>query len=150
MAPRVPQREPYVKRSTIVMLVSAAIAVAACGQSQEDKAKAQVCDARADVQKQVTELSGLTASTATVDGVTANLQTIRDDLGKITDAQSNLSDDRRQKVQAANTAFTGQVKSVVQNVGRSLSVADAKTQLKDATTQLASSYKQTLGQIDCG
>jgi uncharacterized membrane protein YoaK (UPF0700 family) len=139
-----------VKRSTIVMLVSAAIAVAACGQSQEDKAKAQVCDARADVQKQVTELSGLTASTATVDGVTANLQTIRDDLGKITDAQSNLSDDRRQKVQAANTAFTGQVKSVVQNVGRSLSVADAKTQLKDATTQLASSYKQTLGQIDCG
>jgi hypothetical protein len=150
MAPRVPQREPYVKRSTIVMLVSAAIAVAACGQSQEDKAKAQVCDARADVQKQVTELSGLTASTATVDGVTANLQTIRDDLGKITDAQSNLSDDRRQKVQAANTAFTGQVKSVVQNVGRSLSVADAKTQIKDATTQLASSYKQTLGQIDCG
>jgi two-component SAPR family response regulator len=139
-----------VKRSTIVMLVSAAIAVAACGQSQEDKAKAQVCDARADVQKQVTELRGLTASTATVDGVTANLQTIRDDLGKITDAQSNLSDDRRQKVQAANTAFTGQVKSVVQNVGRSLSVADAKTQLKDATTQLASSYKQTLGQIDCG
>jgi two-component SAPR family response regulator len=139
-----------VKRSTIVMLLFTAIAVTACGQSKEDKAKAQVCDARADVQKQVNELSGLTASTATVDGVTANLQTIRDDLGKITDAQSNLSDDRRQKVESANKAFTGEVKSVVQNVGRSLSVADAKTQLTDATTQLASSYKQTLGQIDCG
>jgi hypothetical protein len=139
-----------VKRSTIVMLVSAAIAVAACGQSQEDKAKTKVCDARTDVQKQVGELRGLTLATATADGVSANLKAIRDDLGKITDAQSDLSDSRRDKVQAANKAFTDQVKSIVQNVGRSGSLEDSKTQLKDATTQLASAYKQTLGQIDCG
>jgi hypothetical protein len=138
-----------VKRSTIVMLVSAAIALAACGQSQEDKAKTQVCDARADVQKQVDQLRGLTPATATVDGVTANLQAIRDDLGKIADAQSNLSDDRRQQVKTANQAFSDKVRATVQNVGRSLSVADAKTQLKDAATELASSYKQTLGRIDC-
>jgi hypothetical protein len=138
-----------VKRSTIVMLVSAAIALAACGQSQEDKAKTQVCDARADVQKQVDQLRGLTPATATVDGVTANLQAIRDDLGKIADAQSNLSDDRRQQVKSANQAFSDKVRATVQNVGRSLSVADAKTQLKDAATELASSYKQTLGRIDC-
>lgn len=137
------------KRSTIVMLLSAAIAVAACGQSQQDKAKAQVCDARADVGKQVDELRGLTLSTATLDGVSTNLKAIRDDLRKIADAQSNLSGDRRQKVQAANKAFTDQVRSTAQNVGRSLSVADAKTQLQDATTQLASAYKNTLGQIDC-
>jgi hypothetical protein len=139
-----------VKRSTIVMLVSAAIAVAACGQSQEDKAKTKVCDARTDVQKQVGELRGLTLATATADGVSANLKAIRDDLGKITDAQSDLSDSRREKVQAANNAFTDQVKSIVQNVGRSGSLDDSKTQLKDATTQLVSAYKQTLGQIDCG
>ncbi len=138
------------KRSTIVMLVSAAIAVAACGQSQEDKAKAQVCDARADVRKQVDELRGLTLATATVDGVTANLQAIRKDLGKIADAQSKLSGDRRQAVETANQAFADQVRATVKNVGRSLSVADAKTQIKDATTQLASSYSQTLGRIDCG
>src|SRR5690349_18318558 len=138
-----------VKRSTIVMLVSAAIALAACGQSQQDKAKTQVCDARADVQKQVEQLSGLTLSTATVDGVTANLQAIKKDLGKIADAQSKLSGDRRQAVETANQEFADKVRATVQNVGRSLSVADAKTQLKDATTQLASTYKQTLGRIDC-
>jgi hypothetical protein len=139
-----------VKRSTIVMLLFTAIAVAACGQSKEDKAKTKVCDARADVRKQVDELRGLTLATATIDGVTANLKAIRDDLGTIADAQSDLSDNRRQKVQTANKAFTDQVKSIVQNVGRGTSAADSKTQLKDATTQLASSYKQTLGQIDCG
>jgi hypothetical protein len=138
-----------VKRSTILMLMSAALALAACGQSQEEKATTQVCDARADVAKQVDELRGLTLSTATVDGVTANLKAIRDDVGKIADAQSDLSGARRDQVKAANQAFAEQVRSIAQNVGRSLSIADAETQLKDATTQLASTYKQTLGRIDC-
>ena len=137
------------KRSMIVMLLSAAIAAAACGQSQEDKAKTQVCDARADVRKQVDALSGLTLSTATVDGVSQNLKAIRDDLGKIAGAQADLGDDRCAQVKAANKAFTDQVRSVTQNVGRSLSVGDAETQLKDAMTQLASAYKNTLGRIDC-
>jgi hypothetical protein len=139
-----------VKRSTIVMLLVAAIAVAACGQSKEDKAKSQVCDARADVRKQVDELKGLTPSTVTLDGVKANLTAIRNDLGKISSAQSDLSDSRRQQVQSANKAFTDQVRATVQNVGRSLSVADAKTQLQGAVTDLAASYQQTLGRIDCG
>jgi len=138
-----------VKRSTILMLLSAALALAACGQSQQEKAKTKVCDARADVAKQVDELRGLTLSTATVDGVTANLKAIRDDLGKIANAQSDLSGARRDQVKAANQAFADQVRSIAQNVGRSLSVTDAKTQLKDATTQLASTYEQTLGRIDC-
>jgi hypothetical protein len=141
---------PTVKRSTIVMLLFAALAVAACGESKQDRAKTQVCDARADVQKQVNELSGLTLSTATVDTVTQNLQTIRGDLGKIADAQSDLGDERRQKVQAANKAFTDQMRSIAHNVGRSLSVDGAQAQLKDAMTQLANAYKQTLGRIDCG
>jgi hypothetical protein len=139
-----------VKRSTIILLLSAAIALAACGQSQEDKAKAQVCDARADVRKQVDELSGLTLTTATVDGVTANLQAIRKDLGKISDAQSDLGDDRRKTVQTANSAFTDQLRAISSNVGRSLSVDDAKAQLESATAELATAYKQTLGRIDCG
>jgi hypothetical protein len=138
-----------VKRSTILMLMSAALALAACGQSQEEKAKTKVCDARADVAKQVDELRGLTLATATVDGVTANLKAIRDDLGKIADAQSDLSGTRRDQVKAANQAFGDQVRSIAQNVGRSLSLTGAETQLKDATTQLASTYEQTLGRIDC-
>ena len=133
----------------IVLLLAAGLAVAACGESEEDKAKAQVCDARADIQKQVDELQGLTLSTATVDGVTQNLRAIRADLGKIKDAQGNLNDERKKQVQDANQAFEQQVRSTVQNVGKSLSVSDAQTQLKSAVTDLANSYKQTLGKVDC-
>ena len=139
------------KRPLVLLLLFAAAAVCltACGQSSEDKAKSQVCDARADISKNVNELTGLTLATASVDGVKKNVQAIQDDLGKIKDAQSNLNGARKQQVQAANEAFTQQVKTIASSVGSSLSLSDAGTQLKTAASQLASSYKQTLGKIDC-
>ena len=136
----------------LLLLLAAAVAgLAACGgQSKADKAKSQVCDARADISKQVNELKGLTLATATVDGVKQNVQAIQDDLGKIKDAQSDLNAERKQQVQTANQAFTQQVKSIASSVGKSLSLSEAGTQLKTAASQLATSYEQTLGKIDCG
>ena len=133
----------------LLLLLAATIGLTACGQSSEDKAKSQVCDARSDISKQVDELKGLTLATATVNGVKENVQAIQDDLGKIKDAQGNLNADRKKQVQAANEAFTQQVKSIASSVGKSLSLSDAATQLKTAASQLATSYQQTLGKIDC-
>jgi hypothetical protein len=124
--------------------------VAACGgESAQEKASTKVCDARADIRKQVDELRGLTLTTATVDGVTANLKTIRTDLGKIADAQGSLNDDRKKQVQSANQEFRAQMTSLAASVGKSLSLTDAESQLRTALTQLSDSYKQTLGRIDC-
>jgi hypothetical protein len=140
-----------VKYSITLVLLTAGVALSGCGgQSSQDKAKSQVCDARADIQKQVGELQSLTASTATVDGVTANIKAIRSDLGKIKDAQGDLNSDRKEQVQAANQAFTQQLTSTATSIGRSISVSDAKTQVQSALGDLASSYKQTLAKIDCG
>jgi len=134
----------------IPILMAAALIAAACGgQSQADKAKSQVCDARADIAKQVDELKALTLTTATVDGVKGNLTAIRNDLGKIKDAQGNLNAERKQQVQDANQQFGDQVRSIAQSVGSSLSLENAATQIKQAGTQLADSYAQTLGKVDC-
>ena len=133
----------------LLFAAAAAVGLTACGQSSEDKAKSQVCNARSDISKQVNELSSLTLTTATVNGVKDNVKAIQDDLGKIKNAQGNLNADRKKQVQAANEAFTQQVKSIASSVGSSLSLSDAGTQLKTAASQLAASYKQTLGKIDC-
>jgi uncharacterized protein YjbJ (UPF0337 family) len=137
------------KLSMIVLLAAAALAVAACGESKEDKAKSQVCDARADIQKQVDTLSGMTLATATVDGIQSSLKAIQSDLGKIKDAQGDLNGDRKQQVQQANEQFTSQLNSIVQSVGTNRSLSEAGPKLKDAATQLSSSYKQTLAKVDC-
>ena len=137
-------------RLAVAAVVAAmGVSLSACGTSKEDEAKNDVCDARADIQKQVDSLKGMTASTVTADQVSKSLQAIGDDLQKISDAQGDLSDDRRSQVEAANKAFTADVKEVGSTVLRSTSAGEAKTQLRQAVTNLSDTYSNTFAKVDC-
>ena len=140
---------PRMRYWTLALLVVAGLALASCGESDEEKALNQVCDARADIQKQVDELSSVTLTTATVDGIKGNLSAIEDDLKEIKDAEGNLNDQRKQEVQAANQAFSEQVQAVVKDLGASSSISGAKSKLQSSLQQLSQSYKQTFEPIDC-
>jgi hypothetical protein len=133
----------------ILVLVAAAAIVVGCGESDEEKAQAQVCDARADIRKEVDALRGLTLSTASLDDVRARVSAIRDGLRRIADAQGTLSDDRRAQVQGATESFTASVSEIVRGLGGSLSLSEAGTQLQAAAKQLGTAYSQSLGRIDC-
>jgi hypothetical protein len=133
----------------VLLALTATLALAACGESKEDKAKTTVCDARADISKQVDQLKGLTVSTVTVDGVQNSLKAISSDLSKIKDAQGDLSGDRRQQVQDATKTFTSQVQSIAGSVGKSTSLSEAKAQLTSALQQLGDAYKQSFAKVDC-
>jgi len=134
----------------IAGLLLAALAVSACGgESKADKASKQVCDARADISKQVDELKGLTLSTATVSGVQENVSAIQADLKKIANAQGTLSDDRRKDVKAATDAFVSSVSSIAKGLTSSLSLSEARTRLTTAAQDLGTAYAASLGKIDC-
>ncbi len=133
----------------VLLALLACLAVGACGQSKQDKAKSTVCDARADIGKQVDTLKGLTASTVTVDAVQSSLKAISSDLSKIKDAQGDLSSDRRQQVQDATKTFASQVQSIAGSIGTSTSLSQAKSQLTSALQQLATAYKQSFAGVDC-
>ena len=130
----------------VVMLV---FALGACGESDEEKAQNKVCDARADIGKQVDELKSLTPATVTADGVTQNLDAIKTDLEDISDAQSDLSSDRRSEAEAATKEFTSSVEEIAGQVGSSLSAADAKAQIVTALNQLAASYQKAFAPLTC-
>ncbi len=134
----------------LALVVAAGLVLAACGgESDQEKAQKTVCDARADIGKQVNELKALTPATASVNGVRANINAIQDDLRKIVDAQSTLSDDRRAQVKAATDQFTARVAQLVQEATRSLTLEDAATRLRAAVSDLATAYSQSIGKIDC-
>jgi multidrug resistance efflux pump len=138
-------------RAAAIALVLA-LGLAACGggdSSKEDKASSQVCDARADIEKQVNTLKNLTISTATTDQITKSLQAIGDDLTKIKDARGDLSSDRKQEVEQANKDFESSVKGIASDLGTSTSLSDAKTKLSSALDDLATSYQQTFAKINC-
>jgi Tfp pilus assembly protein PilP len=133
----------------LLIALLAALEVSACGESKEDKAKTTVCDARADISKQVDQLKALTVSTVTVDGVQNSLKAISSDLSKIKDAQGDLSADRRKQVEDATKTFTSELQSIAGNVGKSTSLSEAKAQLTSALQQLGDAYKQSFAQVDC-
>jgi hypothetical protein len=134
----------------LVLALLASLALAACGgKSKEDKAMSSVCDARADISKQIDHLKSLPISTSSISDVQTSLTAIGDDLSKIKNAQGNLSGGRKQQVQDANAKFSSQIKEITSSVTSNLSLTNAATQLRSALSQLADAYKTTLGPIDC-
>jgi chromosome segregation ATPase len=138
-----------VKRALLISAVGLGLAFASCGQSDEEKAKNDVCDARADIEKKVNDLGNLTLATATVDKVKSDVNAIEDDLGKIADAQDQLDDTRKQQVQKANETFKSQLDSLTKDLGSGESLEGAARQLKTDITNLANAYKQSFAPIDC-
>ena len=136
------------KRSLLIALLLGTL-LGACGESDEEQAQDAVCDARASIQNQVDELSGLTLDTATVASVGDSLNAIRDDLEQIAEAQGDLNDERKQEVESANKEFTSQLQSIAKNLTSSLSVSGAKEQFQAALTQLADAYRQSFAAVDC-
>jgi uncharacterized protein YgfB (UPF0149 family) len=132
------------------ILATGALVVAGCGESDEDKAKTQVCDARADLKEQVDELANLSLANATVDGVKGNLNAIQNDLQKMTDAQGDLDDTRKQEVEQATQQFMSEVKSIVTSLGSTTSLNSAANQFETAFQKLATSYEKSFSKIDCG
>jgi hypothetical protein len=132
-----------------VAVVVLAIALGACGESAEEKAQSTVCDARADIGKQVDTLKSLTPATVTTDAVTQSLDTIKNDLKEISDAQSDLSSDRRSEVEAANKAFASSIDGIAGQIGTSLSASDAKAGVVTALQQLGASYEETFAPLNC-
>jgi Zn-dependent oligopeptidase len=138
------------RRIVLLAALGLALGLAACGGSDEDKAKADICDARDDIRTQVRELQDLTLGTATVDKVKSHLTAISDDLKRIADAQDQLGESDKKQVQQANQEFKSKVKTLGADIGQSVSLEDAAQQLKSDFADLATTYEQALGPIDCG
>ncbi len=137
------------RRLALIVVACTGLLLVGCGESDEDKAKSQVCDARADIKTQVDDLNGLTITTASISQIQDSLKAIRDNLKKITDAQGDLAPDRKTQVENANKTFTSQVQKTAQDVIGGLGSGNAKAQLQSAVDDLAAAYKSALAPIDC-
>jgi Tfp pilus assembly protein PilP len=133
----------------LVVLLLSVLALASCGESSQEKAKAQVCEARSDISKQVKMLSELTLSLSVLSEAKTGLEAIGKDITKIKDAQPNLEPARKEQVQAATHTFEAQVSAILSELESKPSLSKIETQLKSSLTQLAAGYKQALAPLNC-
>ena len=132
-----------------IAALTLALTLAACGESKEDKVQKAVCSARADIKAQVDELKGMSVTTATLDGVRANLREIGDGLERIAGAQGDLTGDRRQAVEKASQTFKSEVTGVTRELVTSVSLSDGKQRIQNALRGLSSSYQAAFAPLDC-
>jgi hypothetical protein len=135
--------------SAIIAVLLGGIVLAGCGESAEEKAKAQVCSARADITKQANTLSELTLSTSIISQAKGGLEAIGSDLKKIREAQPNLAPARKQQIEAATHTLESQVSAILTGLVSNPSLSNAEKQLKTSLTQYAKSFEQALAPINC-
>jgi hypothetical protein len=137
------------KTSAILASLLSVLVLAGCGESSQEKAKAQVCGAQSDISKQVKMLSELTISTSILTQAKDGLEAIGSDLTKIKDAQPNLEPARKQQIEAATHTFETQVTSILTGFVTNPSLSNAEKQLKSSLTQYAKSFEKVLVPINC-
>jgi Tfp pilus assembly protein PilP len=140
----------------VAALLLSAVALSACGESAQDKAKAEVCGSRSEISKQITKLEGLTVSSNTLTEAKAGFEAIGKELTKIKNAQPKLDPARKQQVQTASESFATELSSIAGGLVSSLgsgnieaALKNAGPQVKSALNKLSTAYKQALAPINC-
>jgi chromosome segregation ATPase len=140
------------RRRTIVILafLLAALPVA-CGESEEEKAQDRVCDARADIEKRVDDLAELTITTASIEDVTNNLTAIRDDLEEIAAEREDLAPEQQDAIDQAAKRFRSELETAAKDVvSGAASGEQAGARIGAALDDLAKSFREAYGPVDCG
>jgi predicted nucleic acid-binding Zn-ribbon protein len=123
----------------------------ACGESEEEKAQNRVCDARADIEKRVDDLAGLTITSASIDKVTNNLRAIRDDLEQIAAEREDLAPEQKDAVDQAAKRFRSELETAAKDVvSGAASGEEAGARIGAALDDLAKSFREAYGPVDCG
>ena len=140
------------RRRTIVILASVLAALpVACGESEEEKAQDRVCDARADIEKRVDDLADLTITTASIEDVTNNLTAIRDDLEEIAAEREDLAPEQQDAIDQAAKRFRSELETTAKDVvSGAASGEQASARIGAALDDLAKSFREAYGPVDCG
>ena len=153
--PRAHRRRTRITWGATALAVGA-LALAGCGESKEEKAKAEVCAARKSINEQVTKLQGLTLSSSSIEEAKSGLEKIGDEVRKIKDAQGDLAPARKQQVEAATAKFGEELKTVgtqfattALSGGTSAALEAAKPKVKSALEALAGNFQEALGPVSC-
>ncbi len=147
------RRSSNALRSAVASLaaVAALAAAAGCGGtgSAADDAKKDACNAKADIDAQVTKLQGLPASLSSLDTAKTALERIQSDLATIRDSAPDVTGDLQDQLKAANSAFSSQVSQVTQDITSAQAATDAAGTLSAAGQDLSAQYQQAFADVKC-
>ena len=145
------------KRAVVVAVLLVPMGLAACGESSEEKATAQVCSSTKEIQAQLSKLSSLSLSSKAPEELKAAASVMQTEAGKIKESTENLPASSKAPVESAQAALKTQLvvlsKGLVSAAKSSQSpetvLKESEPAVKTAVAGLATSYKQAFDSLKC-
>ncbi len=131
--------------------------LAACGESSEEKATAQVCSSTKEIQAQLSKLSTLALSSKAPEEIKEAASAMQGEAGKIKESTQNLPASSKAPVETAQTALQAELAALAKTlVSTAKSSGNLETVLKEsepavktAVAGLAASYKRAYESLKC-
>lgn len=156
--PPITSPDPVAKSNRIAMfIILGLVAIVAIvlavfllgGESKEEKALANVCAARVDIQQRIDSLVTTDLADFTLNQFKEDVAAIQSDIKTIRDNEADLGVDRRQQIETATKQFTATIRATAGSLLTSTSINDAQETLQTAASELATGYRAALEPIDC-
>ncbi len=145
------------KPAIVAAILLVPIGLAACGESSEEKATAQVCSSTKEIQAQLSKLSSLSLSSKAPEEIKDAASTMQDEASKIKESTQNLPASSKAPVESAQTALQAELavlaKTLVSTAKSSGNVEavlkESEPAVKTAVAGLAASYKKAYESLKC-
>ena len=145
------------KSTAGVVLLVTTLGLAGCGESSEEKARAEVCSASKEISTQITKLEGLPINSSFPAEAKASVEAIDKSLKSVKSAAPNLETARKEEVEAGTTAFETEIATITASIAKSAvhsgnteaALRAAEPQIRAAEAQLTADYKKAFEALKC-
>jgi len=143
--------------AVVAAVLFAPIGLAACGESSEEKATAQVCSSTKEIQAQLSKLSSLSLSSKAPEEIKGAASVMEKEAQKVKEATPNLPASSKAPVESAQAALQAELAALAKGLvsaaksSQSLEAVlkESEPAVKTAVTGLATSYKQAYESLKC-
>lgn len=143
--------------AVLAAILPVPIGLAACGESSEEKATAQVCSSTKEIQAQLSKLSSLSISSKAPEEIKDAAAVMGKEAGKIKESTANLPAASKAPVETAQKALQAELAGLAK-IGVSTAkssgnieavLKQSEPEVKTAVAGLAASYKQAYESLKC-
>lgn len=133
------------------------VALAACGESSEEKATAQVCSSTKAIQAQLSSLSSLSISSQAPEEIKTAGEVMKKEAAKINESVGDLPASSKSSVETAQAALKTELASLAKTAASTAKSSgnveavlhESEPALKTAVAGLGASYKTAFESLKC-
>ena len=147
----------FSRPAVVAAILLVPIGLAACGESSEEKATAQVCSSTKEIQAQLSKLSSLSLSSKAPEEIKDAASVMQKEAAKIKESTQNLPASSKAPVETAQTALQAELAALAKTLVSTAKssgnleavLKESEPAVKTAVAGLAASYKKAYESLKC-